>query len=68
MQHITLTHTEKDITVNSTGGELGFILGEAGDFEAWANLAPQDGFSRATVAPFKTLEDAVSFITQNGVA
>ena len=68
MNHITLTRTQKDITVKDNGGDLGFILGRPGDFEAWANLEPLDGFARAVVEPFKSLKDAVTFITQNGVA
>ena len=68
MNHIILTRTASDITVKDTRGDLGFILGRPGDFEAWANLEPLDGFARAIVEPFKSLKEAVSFITQNGVA
>ncbi|MDQ3398789.1 MAG: hypothetical protein M3511_13670 [Deinococcota bacterium] len=68
MNHITLTRTAQDLTVNTEAGELGFILGRPGDFEAWANLEPANGFGRAAVQAFKSLRDAVAFITVEGVA
>jgi hypothetical protein len=68
MNHITLRRTAKDLTVTTDRGELGFILGRPGDFEAWANLEPLNGFARASVQSFKRLRDAVLFVQAEGVA
>jgi hypothetical protein len=68
MNSITLTRTPKEVLVTTPQGELGFILGRPGDFEAWANLTPRDGFGRASVQAFKTLRDAVAFIQLEGAA
>ncbi len=67
MNSITLTRTTDEVTVKTEAGELGFILGRPGDFEAWANLPARDGFGRAAVQGFKSLRDAVTFITVEGV-
>ncbi len=68
MNSITITRTAKDLTVTTDQGELGFILGRPGDFEAWANLEPLNGFARASVQSFKRLRDAVLFIQTEGAA
>ncbi len=68
MHHITLTRTRTDIEVNSPQGQLGFILGRPGDYEAWANQQPKDGFGRAATCQAKTLQEAVGFIVSEGVA
>jgi hypothetical protein len=68
MNSITIRRTAKDLTVTTPQGELGFILGRPGDFEAWANLAPLNGFARASVQSFKRLRDAVLFVQAEGVA
>lgn len=68
MNSITITRTAKDVTVKTEAGELGFIFGRPGDFEAWANLAPVDGYGRAAVQSFKRLRDAVCFVQAEGAA
>ncbi len=68
MNSITIRRTAKDLTVTTDRGELGFILGRPGDFEAWANLVPLNGFARASVQSFKRLRDAVLFVQAEGVA
>ncbi len=68
MKDIILTRTRTDIEVNNAQGQLGFILGRPGDYEAWANQAPRDGFGRCFTQPAKTLREAVGFIVTEGVA
>jgi hypothetical protein len=68
MNHITIARTPKEVLVTTPQGELGFILGRPGDFEAWANLEPLNGFARASVQSFKRLRDAVLFVQAEGVA
>ncbi len=72
-----LSRSRQDVTINTEAGELGFILRpdrQHKGWEAWANLIPgvEEGqahvFARAAVSTFDRLRDAITFITQEGVA